>query len=318
MITSPPEFPVAMRGYERNQVDAYVEDLRRRLDEAERVKAASPTQEPPEPAPANGRTRRGADANLSALGERVTQILQLAEDDAADRRERGERDAETLRSQAQAEADQLRQAAQNEAEELRASLASAQNEAETVRAAARDEAEVVRGNARQEAQDLLLRTRRHADDQAESIVAKAESEARRTLEDMQRVVRGREEEWEQRRSEQEAALASLEQRRSRIVGDFSRLRAALLMEAEEEEAAASASLAGASQPAIPAAASGQTPGDDAAPGQPAPQPSAAPAAQDAAVVTAAVKPVPPAPGAGGSSAAPRQAKGQAGKSRAKS
>lgn len=318
MITSPPEFPVAMRGYERNQVDAYVEDLRRRLDEAERLKAAPPTQEPPEPAPANGRTRRGADANLTALGERVTQILQLAEDDAADRRERGERDAETLRSQAKAEADQLLQAAQNEAEELRASLTSARNEAETVRAAARDEAEVVRGNARQEAQDLLLRTRRHADDQAESIVAKAESEARRTLEDMQRVVRGREEEWEQRRSEQEAALASLEQRRARIVGDFSRLRAALLMEAEEEEAAASASLAGPSQPAIPAAASGQAPGDGIAPAQPAPQPSAAPAAQDAAVVTAAVEPVPPTPAAGGASAAPRQAKGQAGKSRAKS
>src|SRR3712207_6681203 len=112
MITSTPEFQVAMRGYDRSQVDSYVEDLRLRLDAAER-KAATTTAEQPKEQAEEAKPRRGGDPNLAALGERITQILQLAEDEAAERRERGERDAAAILQQAQSEADRIRQAARN-------------------------------------------------------------------------------------------------------------------------------------------------------------------------------------------------------------
>jgi len=112
----PPEFAVAMRGYDRHQVDEYVYGLQGLMAEAEeRARVADAERE------------GGAHATV---GPRVTQIFELAIEETAE-----------LRARVQAESDELLADAQRRAGEL---VSAAERDAETTVALAREQGEEAR------------------------------------------------------------------------------------------------------------------------------------------------------------------------------
>jgi DivIVA domain-containing protein len=214
-------FDQALRGYSKPQVDAYVERIRGLLDELEgRLhkidEAAKPLTHPSE---------RREDSVFAALGERITNILQTAQDEADERLRRVDGDAQAIVEDARARAVAVRREAEAEAEDLRAAVQGARNEADRIRA-----------SARQEADELLQRARQRAEEHAERVVAQAETEARRVLDAAAESTRKQEEEWDARQREYESTIAGLEERHTRIVRSLAELRASL--DAEPEVVAA--------------------------------------------------------------------------------
>lgn len=195
-MTDTPEFAIALRGYDREQVDAYAAQVQRLLEEADvRVREGEL------PAP------RGENAD-ERLGGRLAAILKLAEEEAGVRRAAAQRDATAILDRARSEADRIRAAAAGEVEHVRASAANAQRDAN-----------LVVDEGRRVAEELLVSARRHAESQADAIVAEAEAEVRRMLDDA-----------EQRRREQETATTAAERRYDDIQEAMSRLRATLVPE----------------------------------------------------------------------------------------
>lgn len=149
------EFFVALRGYDRDEVDAYLKEIaeehRRVVAELEARLAAQPVE---------------SEDPLEHLGANITNVLRTAKESAATILSEAERDAEELTLAAQIDADDIRMQAQRDADEIRA---AARTEAEAIRATARAEADGV--HAELEAQ------RAAAQDEAESIVAAARERA---------------------------------------------------------------------------------------------------------------------------------------------
>jgi len=226
MTDTRPEFAVALRGYERTQVEAYVARLHQRLAEAEgRSETTDPPGDRPDPRPGGPDDVDTGELpvpgavvedDFARLGGRVAAILRLAEEDAAERRARGEREAQELLDRARTDTEELRRSVEGAAEEVRAA-----------RAGAEEDARAILDGARQEADDLLQRTRRHAEDQAEGIVTQAEVDARRILEEARATARAALEEAERRRADQEATTQALLERQRRIAAELTRLRATL-------------------------------------------------------------------------------------------
>jgi DivIVA domain-containing protein len=116
----PTHFDLVLRGYERHQVDghldrvaALVEQLRAELAESTRRESSATT----ELARVRGELERGR-PSFDALGERVSQMLGLAESEATQLRADAQHDAKALRHAAGREAADLRSDARREAEEL--------------------------------------------------------------------------------------------------------------------------------------------------------------------------------------------------------
>lgn len=193
-MTAPPDFAIALRGYDREQVDAYAAQMQHQLAEA-----ATRVREADLSGPHGG----SVDERLAG---RLAAILKLAEEEAEARRAGAQRDARALLDRARVEAEQIREAATGAVEHVRVSAANAQHEAALV---------VEEGRRR--AEEMMTSARRHAESQADAIVAEAEAEARQVLEDA-----------EQRRLEQEAATADVERRYDEIQEAMSRLRATLV------------------------------------------------------------------------------------------
>jgi cell division septum initiation protein DivIVA len=209
-----PTFSTAMRGYDRTEVDKYTARLLRMLEDAQRAANRGPSGQEPPPAPA---------PDFAALGERITTMLRLAEEEAHDLRRRGDQEAQALVARAREEAEQLRASATLDVEKVQAAMANADRERQEVLAAARREAE-----------DLLGRARRHAEDQAEGILAQAEADARRVLEEARQSAQARLQEAERRYGDLEAATQQLEQRHKRVLQELARVRAALISDIDEE------------------------------------------------------------------------------------
>lgn len=88
--TRRPEFTAAIRGYDRLQVDDYIERLQQMAAEAEeRARAAEASRE---------------DTTHTEIGPRVTQIFELATAEAREVREAARREAEELRTRARRDA----------------------------------------------------------------------------------------------------------------------------------------------------------------------------------------------------------------------
>jgi len=205
-----PEFAVALRGYDRIQVDEYVSrlnewarDWQERVREAESASQAAARQveelsarldalgvEDPESGP----------RSIKALGERVGSILQEAHAAAEELRSQAMADAEAVRAEAATELDRLRLESEElraeaaaevdrlraEAEEMRTNgLGVAQAEAASMRAGARQEAEEIVREANAEAGGILEAART----EAERITSVAQSELRSLVERRDSVVR---------------------------------------------------------------------------------------------------------------------------------
>jgi hypothetical protein len=86
-INSGPSFEVVRRGYDRDQVDAQLRDMRERLSAAENARQAAEkraTAEQAEKRPA----RENTGPSQESFGYRAEKILRLAEHEAADVRSR--------------------------------------------------------------------------------------------------------------------------------------------------------------------------------------------------------------------------------------
>src|SRR5664279_4042353 len=148
-----PGFDIVLRGYDRGQVDRQVSWLEEQLGAADRdLQAVTETlRRTEQDATAARRQAEKAAAELArgkptfeALGERVTAILSLAEE----------------------EADVLRQGGREEAEETRQELlaehAAARDAAQQERRTAQQQSEAILAQAQQEAQRVISDARRHA------------------------------------------------------------------------------------------------------------------------------------------------------------
>jgi DivIVA domain-containing protein len=125
----PYNFDLVLRGYDRHQVHqhldrvaALVEQLRAELAEATRRERANAA----ELVSLRGDLERGR-PSYDSLGERVGQILGLAESEATQLREDARRDADTWRDAAGREAADIHAGARSEAEQL---VAAARSEVE--------------------------------------------------------------------------------------------------------------------------------------------------------------------------------------------
>lgn len=103
-----PQFAVAIRGYDRLQVDEYIDRLTEMVSEAEA-------------------RAREAEADLeysrhTSVGPRVAQIFELAVEEVRELREQAGDEVEQLRAAAQAEAEQILVRVRSQAKELQAEL----------------------------------------------------------------------------------------------------------------------------------------------------------------------------------------------------
>ncbi|MBG0826726.1 DivIVA domain-containing protein [Planomonospora sp. ID67723] len=189
-------FEVVMRGYSRRQVHDYMIRTRNQIRELEERVARSIDQAEQGRLELAEARRRLSEApqDYDELGQRLSQILKLGEEEASAKREVAEAEAHRLRDEAAAEAERLvtsareraegiLTAAQQEAErrvgEATATaehmLAQAGNDAEEKLNAARAEAEETLRSARTEAEQTLASARHQAEQTIEGARAEAES-----------------------------------------------------------------------------------------------------------------------------------------------
>jgi len=159
---APPTFDLVRRGYDRHQVDGHLAWLEERLRETESLRSAAEHAAARAAAEAAG-ARDELEQNRpdwASFGERIGSILRLAEDEAAELRQRGARDAEHLAADARRMAEDADRAHSRRVQE-------AEREAqETVRSAQIEGERIVR--------------------EAQQIAAREERDSRRQLADIER------------------------------------------------------------------------------------------------------------------------------------
>ena len=164
------DFDVVMRGYDREQVRERVLALAGELQTAEEARLRSMGEAGAlreELAAARARLSGEAAPTYADLGERVTGILQLAAEEAAQLREEARAEAEAMLREAREEADELVAAAHAEEDAAAGRREQARNEHEEDLAAEREQ-------LRRETEETLARTRDEADD----VRARSEDEVR--------------------------------------------------------------------------------------------------------------------------------------------
>jgi cell division septum initiation protein DivIVA len=174
-LMSDDSFEVVMRGYSRRQVHDYMirtrnqirdleERLARTIDQAEQSRM--------ELAEAR-RKMSGSPQNPDELGERLSQILKLAHEEAAANKQASEAEATRLRDSASGEAERLVASAREQADAIRAAaqqeaerrVADATATAERMLSQAGADADETLGTARAEAEEALRNARGEADRQ---------------------------------------------------------------------------------------------------------------------------------------------------------
>jgi hypothetical protein len=224
-----PDFAMALRGYDRLQVDDYLERQQRWAAEVEaRLGDAEQRAEASEAVAVTLRSRvaeleakqveeaDGPPRSIAALGDRVGLILQTAWD-------AGEEVREEVVSAARAEAAAVEQRAVEREAEAATALDRARAQAGEVTAAAEQ--------ARHEAEADAARTREEAEGtarvKAAELVADAEATAERVRNDAAASAERTIEAAERRRDELEEVIAGLQGRRDAALAELDRVRAAL-------------------------------------------------------------------------------------------
>ncbi|GAA0820596.1 hypothetical protein ACFQVD_33270 [Streptosporangium amethystogenes subsp. fukuiense] len=202
-------FEVVMRGYSRRQVHDYMDRHRHQIRDLEERLARAIGQAEQSRIELSEARKRLSDApqDYDELGERLSQILKLGEEEAASKRQVAEAEAIKLRDDAAAESERLITSAQDRAEALlnaaqqeaerrvaeatataEQRLAQAGKEAEETVNAARAESEETLRSARAEADRMVTSARReaeqtveHARAEADSTLNTAHAEARATV-----------------------------------------------------------------------------------------------------------------------------------------
>jgi DivIVA domain-containing protein len=192
----PPEllnvsFPVAMRGYDRDAVEAYVKRINRVI--AELKVSASP--------------RAAVTHALEQTEQQVSGLLQRARDTG-----------EEIVASARQEAEEIVSSAKAEAAELHVNISA---EADAIKA----EAEQARADARSEAEDILARSQQEAESTRTRSQTEAE-ERRRQLEEELEALR---EQADARMRELQTDTERVEEERRELLADI-RVRGSTLLE----------------------------------------------------------------------------------------
>jgi DivIVA domain-containing protein len=140
-------FPIAVRGYDRGVVDAYVERVHRVI--AELQATASPQD--------------AVRQALERVGEQTTAILQQAQETADEIRASAQRDTDATTGRARVETEERLTAARAEAQ---AAVADAHAEADELIQRARAQADAILARSRSEAADRL----RDSEDEAAALI----------------------------------------------------------------------------------------------------------------------------------------------------
>ncbi|MBB4700252.1 hypothetical protein [Sphaerisporangium siamense] len=181
-------FEVVMRGYSRRQVHDHMVRTRNQIrDLEERLARAIDQAEQGRIELAEARRRLAeAPQDYDELGQRLSAILKLAEEEAKSKRESADADATKTREEATAEAERMLTAAQAEAERR---VHEATESAERLLAQAGSDAEETLGTARAEAEETLRSARAESDrtltaaqHEAERLVNEADAQAEATRE----------------------------------------------------------------------------------------------------------------------------------------
>ncbi|WP_432927207.1 hypothetical protein ACQPZZ_38270 [Microbispora sp. CA-135349] len=164
-LMSDDSFEVVMRGYSRRQVHDYMVRTRNQIRDLEERLARTIDQAEQSRLELAEARRRMTESpqNPDELGERLSQILKLAQEEATANKEASEAEARRLRESSAAEAERL--------------VTSAREQADAIRAAAQDEAERRVADATSTADRLLAQ----AGANAEETLGTARAEAEETL-----------------------------------------------------------------------------------------------------------------------------------------
>ncbi|HSJ70236.1 MAG TPA: DivIVA domain-containing protein [Acidimicrobiia bacterium] len=228
-------FDVALRGYERSQVEAYLGELADRIEALE-----SDRDDERANAPALGISEAEALAyELDTIGSDIGEILEAARDAAEGIRSRASADANAWRADAESSSEAMIRQATEASEAMRsdawsegsAMLRTARAEADSIVAAAKEEALFVRAEAEREAIHLTGDARRDREEsirtarvEADQIVDAARFESEAVLSAAR----------QQAELAQERARA-LEDRRSELLAELEATRASISeMESEIE------------------------------------------------------------------------------------
>ena len=182
-------FPLARKGYEKRDVDRFLDQLADWLETGGDDSARSDL------------VRR----ELERIGEQTTAILTEAHDAAETMRSDAERQVRQQLADANIKAESLRTSAEEYAEELR-------DDADAYARRVRGEADAAAERARIEADSALENSRGNAEDAARRIREEAEEKARQLVGEAQR-----------RRADLEAVISDLDERRETVVAELRRL-----------------------------------------------------------------------------------------------
>ena len=169
-------FDIVRRGYDRDQVDAQLRELRDRLSAAEAGRQAAEQHARATEKELRVRQQQG-DAPLSAesFGFRAEKILRLAEHEAADVRNRAANEATALVEQARADAERHRHEVEQklivrsaeldqEAAQRNVAIQEREQQAAATLAAAREDAARINEDARHAADALVTEAQNRADE----------------------------------------------------------------------------------------------------------------------------------------------------------
>ncbi len=194
-------FPIAMRGYNRAEVDRYVKEVRRLIAEVEI--SSSPESAVRHALDEVSEETRGILQRAHQTAEEITarsrakadDRLQQAEQEARETREAAQREAEDTREAAASEAHQLREVAAREAQQLRE---TAQREVAALRDAATGEVTELKETTSRETRQLRAVTEREADElsgstrrEADEMLEAAASRARELTQNAEAIWRER-------------------------------------------------------------------------------------------------------------------------------
>ncbi len=238
MTDQPPgdAFRVARRGYDRDQVDAYLAELNSRLEELEDDRNQLTAQL----GAVGVESAAGVQSELEAVAADVARVLESARQAADAMRSRAADDAARWREAATAAADVARRSAEQDAVALRSDawrtgtelLQQANQQSERIRAAAEQDAILTRAEAEQEAHRLAASARKDIADESRLARVKAErmaEEARIAGETMRA-------EAEQEVQAAGQRVRAIEQRRTELMREIDAARDALVgLQAELEE-----------------------------------------------------------------------------------
>jgi cell division septum initiation protein DivIVA len=213
-LMSDDSFEVVMRGYSRRQVHDHINRLRNQIrDLEERLGRAMEQAEHGRVELAEARRRLAeAPQDYDELGQRLSQILKLAEEEAAAKKQTAESEATDLRERAAAEAERL--------------VTGAQEQAQSIVSAAQAEADRRVAEATEAAERLLAQAGADADETLSTARAEAEDERRQARGESDRMLTSS-------RHETERLVSVATRRAEELVDDATRRAEALVTAAQQ-------------------------------------------------------------------------------------